>query len=193
MLKLNKDQQVLPDGGHHFSTRGIMFRADSFEELLEKVADFRIANMILPGDLNEEILQYYAECFPQMVLSDGKPYKPKIDGTYEQWARWMGMAWRSPVKANVAPKEAEMRTDICKTCPRNKPMNFQESPGLSSLKQRSYILTRGYGNTDKINFCDLHRADISVLSFSSTPDALSEKESSAEPQACCWVGSLKGS
>jgi len=193
MLKLNKDQMRRPIGGHHFTIHSITFRDETFDGLLEKIKEFRVANMVPIGDPHEEVLQYYADYFPYMVQADGKPYNPKIDGDYDLWARWIGRAWRNPPKSIVATKEAEMRMDTCRTCPHNKPIDIKKTPESQALNQRAYLLRRGYERPKDIHFCALHKADISVLSFCTAPDALSEKESSAEPQASCWVGSLKGS
>lgn len=193
MFKLNPDQQLRPIGGHHFATHGITFRDEHFDGLCAKIAAFRLDNMIPSGDPKHEVLSYYAEKFPFMVLRDPDQRKVAPDDAYHQWARWIGRAWRNPPRSIVASKEAEMRMDVCKTCPHNQAMKFKKTPESESLEQRAYLLRRGYERPKETGFCDLHKADISVLSFCTVPGALSEKESSAEPQASCWVGSLKGS
>lgn len=192
MLKLNPDQQVGPIGGHQFPSHGITFTADDFPRLAKKVYEFRVTNLLPAGDPDQEILRYYLEKWPYMVSIDEKAIKSKSSGYFEQWARWVGRAWRNPPKSIVSTKEAEDRMSACKTCPHNKAFDWKSTPETESLSQRTFLLRRGYEAPKQLGFCDLHKADISVFCFLTTPDAFSEIESQAEPQASCWVGSLKG-
>ena len=193
MLKINKDQQVLPPGGHQFHCHGITFTDELFPDLVKKVAEFRVTNLLPMGDPKQEILQYYLEKWPNMVMADYSEVAPSTASNFQQWARWVGRTWRTPPKATVTSKEAGDRMAICKACPRNKPFDWPKTAESAALSQRTFLLRKGYDFSSGCGFCDLHKADVSVFCFLATPDAFSEIESQAEPQASCWVGSLKGS
>jgi hypothetical protein len=192
MLKLNPDQHRSPIGGHQFPTHGITFTADDFQTLSKKVYEFRVTNMLPAGDPDQEILRYYLEKWPYMVSIDEKAVKSKSSNYFDLWARWVGRAWRNPPKSIVTTKEAADRLETCLGCPHNKPLDWKKTPETESLSQRTFLLRRGYEVSPKIGFCTRHKADISVFCFLATPDAFSEIESQAEPQASCWVSSLKG-
>lgn len=192
MLKLNKDQQVLPPGGHQFPSHGFTFTAEKFPELCDKVKDFRITNMIPVGDVEQEILRYYLEKWPNMVSPSNSSIKTKSSDYFHLWARWVGRTWRNPPKSIVTTKEAEDRAATCSKCPFNKPFDWPKSAESDSLLQRTFLLRKGCESLPTTGFCSLHKADISVFCFLTTPGAFSEIESQAEPQASCWVGSLKG-
>jgi hypothetical protein len=193
MLKINSDQQVLPLGGHQFACHGTTFTDETFPGLIEKVVDFRITNLLLMGDPEQEILQYYLEKWPNMVRADYSEVEPPTDSNFQQWARWVGRTWRVPPKATVTIKEATDRMATCKGCPHNKPFDWAKTAESAALSQRTFLLRKGYDFNSRHGFCDLHKVDISVFCFLATPDAFSEIESQEEPQASCWVGSLEGS
>ena len=192
MLKINKDQQVLPPGGHQFYGHGTTFTADLFPDLVDKVTAFRVTNLIPMGDTKQDILRYYLEKWPRMVVADYSSQQVSSTSYFYQWARWVGRTWRNPPKATVTSKEASDRMATCKGCPHNKPFDWPKTAESAALSQRTFLLRKGCEFSQPHGFCDLHKVDISVFCFLATPDAFSEIESQAEPQASCWVGSLKG-
>ena len=143
-LKLNTNQQVLPPGGHQFHSHSITFTADSFTALSRKVYDFRVNNMMPAGNPDAEILQYYLEKWPNMVELDDSESVEFSDLHFDVWARWLGRIWRNPPRSIVAIKEAEMRYETCKTCPKNTPFTWKETPETLALNQRAFLLRRGY-------------------------------------------------
>lgn len=192
MLKLNPDQQRNPIGGHQFHSHGTTFIGDTFFDVIKKLTEFRVTNLLPVGDPKQEVLQYYAEKWPYMVMIDENAVELKPSDDFDLWARWVGRAWRNPPKAIVTTKEAADRFATCKTCQFNKPFSWPSTPESKALEQRTYLLRKGYEAPKDCGFCDLHKADISVFCFLSAPDAFSEKKDT-EPQASCWVSSLKGS
>jgi hypothetical protein len=187
MLKLNPDQQRLPHGGHHYPIiDGPLVRADSAREVIRKITDYRIANALPLGDPEQELYRYYHKFWPYTVIEVDSTKGDEPATNFPSWAKWVRKAWKMPPKL-VTTKEASFRWDICLTCPHNKQFDWKETNESAVLSQRAFLLRRGIEAPKALQYCDLHRADLSVLTFTETPGLFSEKPKEAIQPSCCWV------
>jgi len=188
MLELNQNSLKQPYGGHHFPEKGLMIRADSFKELAVKLREFRINNNRPSGNPEQDILVFYAKNWPWLVRTpEIQPEEINEDEDYVGWRKWIYRIWDNPFQELASQKEADDRTDICKSCPHNKPMSWQSTHESTELARRAFLLRRGINKPDNIGYCGLHHADISILCFSSKPREFSgAKKDTAQPPKC-WV------
>jgi hypothetical protein len=189
MLSYNKKAKKRPVGGEQYPEYGMMFRADTFPELVDKLRSFRLNNNIPTGNPEHDILFYYATVFPWMVVDDMEAYREeKHSEEYLQWRQWVYDTWKTPPKQFVSSKEAEFRTAACMKCPHNKPMNWKKTDESQGLTARCYMLRRGMGgNIGQIGFCSYHKADISAFNFCSPAEKFS-KNTNPEGYPDCWIG-----
>lgn len=165
-----------------------MITGESFEEVRDKLADFRVNNNVPIGDPGQDILSHYANNWPWMVMHDDQPSVNKEQSReYINWRRWIYRIWNNPPLKTVSTKEASMRWDVCKKCPRNKKMEWEETKESSELARRAFLMRRGIDIPKETGFCDCHNWDISVVSFVETPRELSGKLKDSADQPGCWV------
>lgn len=189
MLKLNKDQQRIPLGGHHFSKHGTTFRGETFQEVVSKLSDFRVANSLQLGDPEQDVLQFYATNWPYMVTSDGlsKPIDPQHD--YEKWRKWVFDTWRRPPIKFIIPSEAEERWKVCEKCPFLKKKSWPNTKEAAEVARKAFILARGMKTPEFLGFCSLHLADLPALVFVDQPKSFSGMKD-GETFKDCWVSKI---
>lgn len=186
-LALNKNQKREPYGGHHFVEQGITFKGDTFDEVIEKVADFRKNNNYPAGDPVQDVLIFYVKHWPYMVTDDLEPKEEvPIDTKYLEWRDWIYKVWQNPPKKFLTTKEAQDRWKVCETCPFNQKKDWAKSDESTELKRRQYLLTRGIAYPSFLGFCSLHRADLGVIVFTDQPVSLSSKKDGGHYEKC-WV------
>jgi hypothetical protein len=121
-------------------------------------------------------------------MSDGVAVaKPVSESDYELWKKWIHLAWSKPTTKVVSSKEASDRWAICKKCPYNKGMNWQETTESAEIARRAFLLRRGISIPSELGFCSLHHADLGILSFVETPGELSGKKKDTANYTSCWV------
>lgn len=190
MLELNKNQKRLPIGGHHFYCHSVMFKGDTFPEVVKKMAEFRRNNNIAAGDPEQEILAHYQDKWPFMVVQSDREPKLEPPESYTQWRDWVFRTWKNPPKKFLGEKEATDRFVVCQSCPHfvsNPYWKKNPTPESMEVSRREFVLQRGI-QADKISgFCALHLAPIGPMVFVADPKPLSQmKEGEIEPEAC-WV------
>jgi hypothetical protein len=187
MLKLKEKSCRMPYGGHHYPDCGVTFKGDSFQEVVDKLRDFRLRNNIEVGEPDQDVLCFYAIHWPWLVSVDRKrPDTPKENVQFAAWREWIQNAWKNPPAKFVTTKEAKDRWAICSTCPFNRPWDFSETKESAELTRRAYLLRKGIDVPSDLQFCDLHRADIGAFSFISSAKDYSAKNSE-EHYDGCWV------
>lgn len=187
MLKINKDQMRLPFGGHHFYEDGLMMKGDTFDEVKEKLTDFRLNNNRPLGNPGQDILLYYAVNFPWVVKEDENEI-PEESQSFLDWRAWIQKTWNRPPKKTIVTKEAEMRWVICMACPHNVPTsNGNRKIEVDQLKRKAFILRRGVKIPSDLGFCSLHRFDLGVATFIETPKDHSEQQKDTPNYPSCWV------
>ncbi len=187
MYKLRKDQMRLPYGGHHYHEHGLTLKGDSFDEVKQKLSDYRLNNNRPIGDPEQDILRYYWVNFPWMVREDDveAPQEPE---EFAGWRRWIQKTWVKPPNKTLTTKEASFRWDVCKGCPHNKPIEEGlKSAEFEQLTRKAFMLRRGAKIPTELGYCCLHRFDLGVATFIETPKDHSELPSDTPNYPSCWV------
>lgn len=193
-LRLNRDQLRQPHGGHQFpNSDGRILTGDTFEEVVDKLKQYRTTNGIDAGDPEQEVLRHYARHWPYMVEIVDNPKPERHSQAFYEWAYWVRGTWRKPPKKFITTKEAGDRWAVCLECPFNKEMDWEDTPEAKALAQRAYLMRRGVDVPKGLGYCALHKCDIGAMSFIATPVEFSGKDQEAENAPKCWVGSLGGS
>lgn len=184
MLKFNPTAQRQPFGGHHYPEYGVTFRGDSVEDVKAQLTKFRLNNSIPVGNPEQDILLFYAKHWPWLVKGDLSPKVTMEDADYAAWREWIYEEWKNPGSL-ITRKEACMRWEKCLTCPRNLKFSWQSTDESNELTRRAFLLRKGLEVPIGLGFCDLHKADLSVMVFLKQPEKHSnKKDGEAEPG--CW-------
>lgn len=187
-IKLNPDQQRQPIGGHHFKENGHMLRGDTFDEVVSELATYRLNNSIPIGNPKQDVIAYYAEKFPYMVMLDEDPPEPiKRSEEYLAWRSWVWEMWKKPELRHVTTKEAAERWIECSQCPYNKSILETVTREGREVSKKAFLLRRGENIPSFVGFCACHRFDIGVASLLENPASRSEKNKDTEQPAGCWV------
>lgn len=191
-MQLRKFQQRRPLGGHHFPESGITVRGATFEEVVSKLKKLRLNNGHPAGDPEQEVLRYYAEHFPFMVMSGGSEPKPLTPSNYSKWRDWIRYMWFDPPKKIVTKKEASLRWDKCKECPRNTKMDWSETEESAEFTRRAYLLRQAQDIPAYLGFCSCHKADLGLFTFLEAPEKVSNKnKGDSQPENCFVSDGLK--
>jgi hypothetical protein len=187
MLKINKDQMRLPLGGHHYYEDGLSLKGDTFEEVREKLSDFRLNNNRPVGNPGQDILIYYAVNFPYMVREDETEI-PQETKVFTRWRAWVQKTWTHPPKKTLTTKEASFRWDVCKTCPHNLPIiSGLKHSEFEQITRKAFMLRRGAKIPQELGYCSLHHFDLGVATFIETPKDHSERRKDTPDYPSCWV------
>lgn len=188
MLQLNKDQQRRPIGGHQYPENGLLVRGESFNEVKQKLTEYRINNHIPVGDPEQDILLHYAKNWPWMVKSDPNATPKQVSGQYTLYRQWIDETWRDPPAKMISVKEATDRWETCRGCPFNRSKTWFKTPESAELARRAFLLRKGADVPEDIGICSLHFfADLSVLSFvENAAHFVDVKKDSTKPEKC-WV------
>src|SRR5690349_17404270 len=106
MLQLNTKQKRMPFGGHQYPEYGMVFRGETFKEVKDKLAKFRLDNNIPAGNPEQEILVHYLKNWPWMVIINDKPPASMGDEDYAKWRDWIHKTWKNPPRKHLTTKEA---------------------------------------------------------------------------------------
>lgn len=182
---LNKNQHRRPFGGHHYPELGLVVRSNTFEGVVQKVKELRLNNGHPEGDVEQDVLRYYAEHFPYMVQSGDTKGPALQPSNYFKWRDWIRYMWYDPAKKMVTKKEAQLRWETCKNCPFNVPKNWKETDESAEFTRRAYLLRVGQEIPDYLGFCSCHRVDLGLFTFLDEPAKVSNKnKGDVQPKEC---------
>lgn len=187
MLKLNPHQKREPIGGHQFTEKGVTFTGDTFNEVVEKLSDFRTINGLPLGSPEQDVLWFYALHWPFMVMEDRDSAQVTLPDEFFLWRKWIVETWAHPPHKFVAASDSVTRRDVCEKCPFNKPLLWKETKESSELTRRAFLLRRGTTAASFLGFCSLHNVDLSVFTCVETPENFSAKKKDAEKYPGCWL------
>jgi len=189
--RLNKFQKRLPLGGHHFPEKGAMIKGETFHEVDDLLTNFRLFNGRALGNPVREVTDYYASKFPWMVILETEPVKEEeLDEDYVAWRDWISGVWGKPMGKFISLRESKDRLQICRGCPHNAGKPWDESEESIEFERKSLMLKRGNLVDEKICYCDLHKADISVSCFIENPIPVSRKDKDEQDYPACWFTNL---
>ncbi len=190
--RLNKHQKRLPlGGGHHFPEKGAMIKGESFNEVVELLASFRLFNGKPLGNPVQEVTDYYADKYPWMVELDTEPVEEEeLEEEYVAWRDWISSVWGKPMGRFLSKRESSDRLQICKNCPHNVGKPWYEGEEAVEFNRKSLMLKRGNLVDEKLGYCDLHKCDIGVSSFIENPIPVSRKPKDEQDYPACWFTNL---
>lgn len=186
MYALKKNSMKIPHGGHHFSQCGITFKAETFDQLKDKVHKFRVINSLPIGKPDQDILNFYAENWPWLVERVEDQHGNE-DVNMTGWRDWVLKTWSKPPVKTLSKAEAATRWKICEKCPFNRAIDFWETEEVKELKKKVFLLKRGIDTPSNLGFCAIHRADIGVLSILDSPEKFSSKRKKGGSYKDCWT------
>jgi hypothetical protein len=143
MLQLRKNPGKGVPGGHHFPEKENVFKADSFDELVDDVRYFRIHNGRPAGDVEQEILRHYQSIAPNLVEEaiDGALQNDTSDGGLADVMRWLVRKSSAPIKEFLDNNQAGNREKICANCRFNETLD--DSDIEEEIVRRVFLLSRG--------------------------------------------------
>jgi hypothetical protein len=184
-------QSIVPPGGWHYIQDGVRVppeRADSFDDLLKRVLQFRINNRIPVGDVFNDVQNYICQFNNQChgvytgvgTPDPVQPQKPRFIDRLIHWADDI----RSKGVALEDGQRYSDRVNVCKNCPRAKSWDGQCPACSSHLHQVLTLIKKGRSTHDATLGCDVHGFDCDTASMMSKT-LLPVPEHNAPDQ--CWM------
>ncbi len=158
-------EAIVPPGGWHYMQDGVRIppeRADSFDDLLKKVLQFRINNRIPVGDVFNDVQSFVCK-FPNQchgtfngVIHNDPPQgnKPRFIDRLIQWADELRT---KGVNVDDGQKRQD-RINVCKGCPRAKSWDGL-CPACSSHLHEVLTLIKKGRLTDITLGCEVYGFD----------------------------------
>lgn len=187
MLKLKGNSHKIPYGGHHYPEYGMVFRGESYPEVVKKLKEFRITNNLGLGNPEQDVLVFYSTNWPWLVEWDYEgPQEEGVPAQFIQWRTWVQETWKNPPTKLVTPTEAKERWKVCENCPYNEQFKFSENDESAEITRRSFLLRRGLNAPIQLAFCACFKADLASLSYFDSPAKFVKPADVKKPDKC-WV------
>lgn len=171
-MPLIRNHAQQPFGGHVFvDPTGHHITAKTVDVLLARIAEFRQANGLPPGNPEAEVEADYRTRFPWLVTPVGSVPQPVVDPV----ARWVNRIWKSPPRKWVESVERERRAETCVACPH---YDAGHSPDADTARR---ILILGAGHERQMGACRHYGWACGL--------AVAMLDHDAEPVAGCWLKS----
>lgn len=184
MRHINTSAQRKPIGGHHFTDRGQIIRADSFADLVKAVADYRLANSWPLGTPQEDVLAYYATIAPWLIVDDGLPPRAVGIPTHIQPLReWLNEVYKTGNVTLCSKTEAKERWAGCDGCKYASEIDWAYSRETEEMERRASLLKGMRPTPLDDSFCRLHKWPTSVATYMHKPK-FSEVNKERSPEAC---------
>lgn len=166
---------------------GMVIRAENFDELVTKVRKLRLNNGHPEGYAEKDILRYYAEHFPYMVTQAEGVEESIKPSTYLKYRDWIRYLWYDPPKRLLSVKEATLRWEKCKACPRNVKKDWKETDESAEFARRAFMLRCGIDVPEFLGFCSCFQWDLGLAVFLDAPEKYSNKKKGDSPPPECWL------
>lgn len=179
-----------PIGGHHFPVSKpivSILKGETLDELVQELTDFRINNGISLNNPLQDILEYYRQKWPYLVVVEqGDTEENSI--RFEVWRSWIQRTWAHPPKNLVPVKTAQERWDICEKCPYNKTKNWTRNDEHYELTKRAFLLRRGIDVPKYLGYCSFHGVDLGAFTMFDHPEKFVQSEGIYKE---CFIEKLK--
>ncbi len=186
MHKINTFAQRKPIGGHHFTDRGQIIKADTYKELVREVADFRLANGYDYGNPEQDVLSYYLSIAPWLVESDIEDKLPQgISERGKQMRDWVNGIWQAGNVVLATPKTANERCEGCKGCKYSEAIDWDENSELMETQKRAALIRNMRKTTQNDRFCLLHKWVNGIAVWLLKPRVLTDAKRNSPMQ--CFV------
>jgi hypothetical protein len=166
------DHPSVPPAGFDFKDpSGVTINAPSARKLIEKIAQFRLANGKPKGNPHAEVEADYRVRYPWLVSKVGATPETPEDPV----SKWLNRAWKSPIKEREFADSTviEERLSICKECEHC--VTHVYAP---EAKRRMAIL--GCGRVTNMSACSVHHWPVGLAALHQTHDTPLQVDG-------CWV------
>ena len=175
-----------PKGGWVFKEDGVVFEGDSHNDLVRRVRKYRINHGKEYTDVDSDVRRYICERNPTLCrVKEKKPEKNEEDVTPSKVAAtWLlGITTGGEYK-RVFPETKSRRSDICRSCPKNRADIHPEDEVGQGHEYRLQTSTRGRFD-GSLGICECHGHDNRVAVW-----LMGLKPSDDQPENC-WIGNAK--
>lgn len=174
-----------PQGGHHLSAHGMVFRGKDVDEVLERLTAYRTQNSLPLGNPEAELAAYYVEMAPHLVKEGNKPSVnngPMQRVAERTMAVWYGKYERLLVHSPVV----EERQVVCASCPYyEQSLPEPETLYWSNALTKAVLMTGDMACLKK-GWCAKHYELIGLFTRLAAP----EKVATMPAPDCCWLKAL---
>ena len=159
-LKL-KGVYTIPVGGHQYSEHGFSCNAESFDEVVALLREYRENNTLVIGDPKNDVLLFYAGKFSNIVEEDFAVIESEqLSSITVNVNEQVEQLWRDRQCAKVRRDEQVRRSSICAGCA----MGESDDGIVSEANRvRLYKLSGGSGCTMRV--CTKNRSHCIVATM----------------------------
>lgn len=208
-------QGVIMPGGFHYKENGkvIVEEAESYLDLISKLARYRAANQLPLGDPQADVDRYICTNFPNMCggrapppeegvdpveLSYGVPVKKTPRERVMQWAA--NRMQKSGQIEFVDREEADRRAVICQACPMRRTWDepIEGCPGcVAYVEEAKSYLVRIRANKETLSalvndgrMCDVAGHDLETACWLEEPALRHRRNYEGQFPEFCWMKDL---
>lgn len=165
MRQYNKNAQRRPIGGHHFTDRGQIIRADTFQELVQAIEDYRVSNSWPLGYPEADLLDHYAKVAPWLVLEDDEVKARGIPEHVKPLFSWLNEVKGSGSMGLCTKLEAKERWAGCVGCKYSSEVDWDYSAETKKMQVDAALLRRMQKSPVENSYCRLHKWATGVAVF----------------------------
>ncbi len=172
-MPLVMNHASVPPAGFDFKDpSGVTLNAPTAAKLLEKIAQFRVANGRPKGNPHADVEADYKVRYPWLVTKCGEV----ADKPEDPITKWLNRAWRAPVKERDFADSTviEQRLSVCDTCE-----NCVKTHAYSAESKRRLVIL-GCGRVTNFSVCSVHHWPVGLASLHQSHDAALHFDG-------CWV------
>jgi len=183
-IRFKERLAMRPPGGWHFIEDKTTIRGETPEEVEGKLLDYRIRNGIPPGNPMQDLLNFTATRWPNLVENaEEPPAAPKDHPVYEKVWNWLVSISHLTNPGDVPYEQALEQTKICSQCPLNLPYPKSDDILKDEVERRSFLLRKG--RPSNLGFCLHHQWDSRVAVYRNR-NAINPR---ADSPTICWMNS----
>ena len=147
-------------GDHHFTIKdGPTLTAETADEVIAKIAQYRINNGIPQGNPRAELTEFYAKEYP-FAVENGEPEDDaEHDAFFEEVIAWINRQWKNPPKQLLPIEDTHRRQECCQDCPLRVKGVSDHGPAEIEARRRLFLLAKGAPLEDDLGACTFHKWD----------------------------------
>jgi hypothetical protein len=197
---LDFNHYIVPPGGYHFPVAaGITVIGSSWDDLIDRVRQWRIDNGKNIGHPREEILAYFEKTWPSSIRYLSTPVLTSEDGAeptgsqddpFSRTMRWLNrLRDRLPMGGGeiAHDDDIEKRKAACEKCPKHKPLTVPCTKCSGSLNTAIAAVTKGKVTDTSGGYCKVLGAPCGVLQVLQPSNLGLSASSKAAVWGGCWL------
>lgn len=175
-----------PFQGHHFPvSKAVLLKAESVDELLEKIIAYRAENSLPYGHPEEEMLAHYRKIAPFLITQEAEPIEP-VSQQFRRAGEVMRFYSVHPKMLKPGDELVAARRKVCDECPFFEATQQQgelKNSYLRSARRKAIMLTVDAAPLAR-GWCKLHQQWIALLTMAADPVSALELPQTDER---CWI------